>query len=203
MPNTHDKLREYLCTAFLHMPDIHARLDDHSEKGIEEYHNKMSTLGQPADEIMILTAATVLKRRIIVHPIFRTPYPFIQYNPENVRPSKDDFYLLHYSDKFFTQNIYKSIVPAKKRLSLPTDEDPKSSTLNGSTNTDNNQILLEESVINSTDNNKKENFNENLNNDNSKKDSPDSSSPETRRKKRRQRRRQLLAQAQKKVDLSN
>ena len=65
----------------------------------------------------------------IVHPIFRTPYPFIQYNPENVRPCKDDFYLLHYSDKFFTKNIYKSIVPAKKRLSLPTDEDPKSSTL--------------------------------------------------------------------------
>ena len=92
VPNTHEKLRDFLSTAFLHLPDVQARLEDHSEKGIEEYHKKMSTLGQPADEIMILTAATVLKRRITVHPIFRTPYPFIQYNPVGVAPSKDDFF---------------------------------------------------------------------------------------------------------------
>ena len=152
--------------AFLQLPEVQRRLDDNTEDGVEQYYNKMSQLGEPADEIMVVTAATVLKRRIVIHPIFRNPYPFIQYNPElTVTTTKGDFYLLLYSDKYFPMNVYKSIIPDNpNRLSLPGPDDPKNSTAKG------NQ--LEDSATQLTDKKKDDTFDDILPTDDSEKSSP-------------------------------
>lgn len=128
VPDTHEKMRQYLCMAFTHLTEIH-----HKVENVEEYHNKMSTLGEPGDDIILLTAATVFKRRIIVYPIFPNPHPFIHYNPIGGEiPTKPDFHLLHFSDTYFTRSVYKSIIrDSQSRLSLPGESDPKSSTMNG------------------------------------------------------------------------
>lgn len=206
VPTTHDKLRNYLCMAFLHMPEVKRRLEDNTEVGVQEYYNKMSQLEEPADEIMIVTAATVLKRRIVVHPIFRHPYPFIQYNPEvGVTTTKGDFHLLLYSNKYFTMNVYKSIMPDHPtRLSLPGPEDPKNSTTNGDQNI--SQPQLEDSAIQLTDKKKADPFDDILPTEDSEKGSPEKSDSELleiRRKKRRAEIRAERAAQQKKADLSN
>lgn len=152
--------------AFLQLTEVQRRLDDNTEDGVEQYYNKMSQLGEPADEIMVVTAATVLKRRIVIHPIFRNPHPFIQYNPEvAVTTTKGDFYLLLYSDKYFPMNVYKSIIPDNpNRLSLPGPDDPKNSTAEG------NQ--LEDSATQQTDKKKDDTFDDILPTDDSEKSSP-------------------------------
>ena len=195
--------------AFLQLPEVQRRLDDNTEDGVEQYYNKMSQLGEPADEIMVVTAATVLKRRIVIHPIFRNPYPFIQYNPElTVTTTKGDFYLLLYSDKYFPMNVYKSIIPDNpNRLSLPGPDDPKNSTAKG------NQ--LEDSATQLTDKKKDDTFDDILPTDDSEKSSPKNdaskkASPEKSesellelsRKRRRAVRRAQIAQ-QKNANLSD
>ena len=185
------------------MPEVHNKLDDNSEAGVEVYYNKMSKIGEPADEVMLVTAATALNRRIVVHPIFRDPHPFTQYNPaKNLGPTNQDFYLLHYSDKFFPMNIYKSIIPdTPKRHSLPGDADPKSSTLNGSPS--NEHRLFEESDIQPTN---KKMVDDIFNSDNSNNDSreiSDSELIEIERRKRRQEIRQERAAQQKEANLSD
>ena len=196
--------------AFLQLPEVQRRLDDNTEDGVEQYYNKMSQLGEPADEIMVVTAATVLKRRIVIHPIFRNPYPFIQYNPElTVTTTKGDFYLLLYSDKYFPMNVYKSIIPDNpNRLSLPGPDDPKNSTAKG------NQ--LEDSATQLTDKKKDDTFDDILPTDDSEKSSPKNdaskkASPEKSesellelsRKRRRALRRAQIAAQQKNANLSD
>ena len=187
--------------AFSHMPEVHSTLHDNSDTGVEEYYNKMSKLGEPADDVMLMTAATVLNRRIVVHPIFRDPHPFTQYNPaKNLGPTKPDFYLLYYSDKFFPMKIYKSIIPdTSKRKSLPGDADPKNSTLNGQQS--HVPRVFEESLIPM-----EKSYDDIFNSDKSNNKSPeisDSEKLEIQKKKRRERRRQQRAAQEKETNLSD
>lgn len=188
--------------AFLELPDIHKRLDKNTS--VEQYYDKMSKVGEPADPIMILTAATVFKRRIIVYPIFPQPHPFIQYNPEAAAgQTKGEFHLLHYSSANFTKDIYKSIIQDKpKRLSLPSDSDPKSSSINESITVQTNPHLQVSPIQPVPSNpNKDDSFDDLLDMDDSPQKSPELSDSEKLkldRKRRRQKLRKQRAEEQKK-----
>lgn len=90
----------------------------------------MSKVDVPGDNVMLLTAATMFKRRIRVYPVFKAKYPVINFNPVGgIKPKPGDINLLEYSKDHFTQQFYMSIIQdPNKRKSLPTSESPMEST---------------------------------------------------------------------------
>lgn len=127
---SHTTLRSYLCFSLLETESLHNRLPDNSIDGLRNYADRMSKVDVPGDNVMLLTAATIFKRRIRVYPVFKAKYPVINFNPVGgIKPKPGDINLLEYSKDHFTQQFYMSIIQdPNKRKSLPTSESPMEST---------------------------------------------------------------------------
>ena len=124
------ELRDYLCFSLLTNCTLHTRMKDGSVAGVRHYVDKMTLPDEPADDIMVLTAATALRRRIKVYPVFKSKYPVINFNPVNgIQPKTGDFHLLQFSNKHFEYQGYMSLInDTNKRNSLPTEDTPLEST---------------------------------------------------------------------------
>lgn len=124
------ELRDYLCFSLLNNSTLHTRLNDGSVEGVRHYVDKMCLADEPGDDVMVLTAATALRRRIRVYPVFKSKHPVINFNPVNgIQPKTGDFHLLRFSKQHFEYQGYMSLInDTNKRNSLPTEDTPLEST---------------------------------------------------------------------------
>ena len=124
------ELRDYLCFSLLNNSTLHTRMKDGSVEGVRNYVDKMSLVDEPGDDVMVLTAATALRRRIRVYPVFKAKHPLMNFNPVNgILPKTGDFHLLQFSKQHFEHQAYMSLIKdTNKRTSLPTEDTPLEST---------------------------------------------------------------------------
>lgn len=126
---THAELRDYLCFSLLTTSTLHSKLPDSSVDGVRKYSEKMTQNNEPGDDAMVLTAATALKRRIRVFPLFKARHPVVYFNPVNgAIPKSGDVNLLLLSKDHFVHQAYLSLIKHPDRTSFPTEDTPLEST---------------------------------------------------------------------------